>query len=105
MLAQQIAEGLVGEVLEAQHRIARQEGERMPGLVVDLHTLARHDGSSLVQVGRRIATKQASATSAKAHTSASAAASDARSATKASTSGAADCMASHGPAIRPISRP
>ena len=55
--------------------------------------------------GRRIAAKQASATTAKPAASASAVASEARSATKAITSGAADCITSQKPLMRPISRP
>ena len=58
-----------------------------------------------VSAGRRIAAKQASATTAKPAANASAVASDARSATKAITSGAADCITSQGPLMRPISRP
>lgn len=61
--------------------------------------------SQAAGAGRRIAAKHASAISASAAANASAAGSEMRSARNASTSGAAACMISEGPAMRPTSRP
>src|SRR5262249_11642062 len=42
VLLQQIGKGLVGQFLEIAHGVTRQEIERVPGLVVDLDSFARH---------------------------------------------------------------
>src|SRR5690242_11834876 len=42
VLLEEIAKGFVGELLEIAQAVARQEVERLPGLVVDLNPLARH---------------------------------------------------------------
>src|SRR5262245_30272935 len=42
VLLQQIGKGLVGQFLEVPHGVARQQIERVPGLIVDLHSFARH---------------------------------------------------------------
>ena len=42
MLAQQVAERLLGEFLEGHHAVARQQIERRPALLVELDALARH---------------------------------------------------------------
>src|ERR1700728_1704611 len=46
MLFQQIAERLVGELLEVFHLIAAEQIERAPGLVVELDAFARHQSMS-----------------------------------------------------------
>jgi len=48
VLAQQVGERLVGELLKRRHAVARQDVERGPGLVVELHPLARHRHSLLL---------------------------------------------------------
>src|SRR6516164_409864 len=40
MLAQQVAEGLVGELLEALHAVTRQEVERVPRFQIEFDALA-----------------------------------------------------------------
>src|SRR5262245_40681358 len=47
MFAQQVAERLVGKLLKALHAIVRQQVQRMPGLVVELHPFARHQRATV----------------------------------------------------------
>src|SRR5262249_44727623 len=42
VLAQEVAKRFVGELLEILHLIAGQKVERVPGLGIELHALARH---------------------------------------------------------------
>src|SRR5436309_1044266 len=45
VLAQQVPERLVGQLLKIHHPVAREEIERVPRLVVELDALAGHGGS------------------------------------------------------------
>ena len=42
VLAQEVPEGFVGELLKVHRTVARQEVERRPGLIVELYAFARH---------------------------------------------------------------
>ena len=42
VLAQQVPEGFLGELLKVHHAVAREEVERRPGLIVELYAFARH---------------------------------------------------------------
>src|SRR5579883_613541 len=53
VLAQEIAERLVGELLKIHHAVARQKVERRPGLLVELHPLAGHACSAADCFGAR----------------------------------------------------
>jgi hypothetical protein len=46
VLAQQVGKRLVGELLKRRNAVARQDIERGPGFVVELHPLARHAARS-----------------------------------------------------------
>src|SRR5215510_6082988 len=50
VLAQQIAERLVGELLKLLHLVMRQQVQRVPGLVVELNALAAHYRTSYLSV-------------------------------------------------------
>jgi hypothetical protein len=47
VLAQQVAIGFVGQFLERLHRVARQQVERLPRLLVEFHELAPDIGTTL----------------------------------------------------------
>ena len=53
MLAQEVPEGFVGELLEIHHPIAPQQIECLPSLIVELDTFAGHGGETTQMGGCR----------------------------------------------------
>src|SRR5262249_4040967 len=61
MLLQEVRKGFVGQLLEVFHAVPPQQGARMPGVVVELHALARKGGLPRLARRRKISRAPAAA--------------------------------------------